>query len=347
MIGKTPHLIFITSPTVEKLFWEKIEKSFHDVRHPRVSKIVVSDAEENKSLSGVKKIISGLLKLSADRGTLLVAFGGGTIGDLTGFVASIYMRGIPHIIIPTTLLADIDSCMGGKCGINLIEGKNLIGSFYHPRAVFIDTAFLEMLPQREWRSGFAEVIKYAILKGGKLWSLLRKHQLKDFQSSSKLLQSLIIECLKIKSEFIRKDEKDTGDRKLLNLGHTMAHALEAASAYRNLSHGEAVAQGLYFATDLSLQKKLCSIGTARKIYHLLEKYHFYRQPIPDVSRLFIEKDKKREGESVEWILIKEIGQCCRIKIPLTHVRPQPSFPQNVRNRFCRQGQPPVSQTTPG
>lgn len=302
-------LIFIVSKNIEKFFGKKIENS-------GISKLVVSDSEQNKSLTAVKKMISNLLNLSADRQTTLVSIGGGMLGDLTSFVSSIYMRGIPHIIVPTTLLADVDSCIGGKCGINLAQGKNLIGSFYHPRAVFIDTAFLATLPQREWRSGFAEVIKYAILKGGKLWSSLHQHPLEDFQDSPDLLQSLIVECLKIKKEFIRKDEKDHGDRRLLNLGHTTAHALEAASAYRKLSHGEAVAQGLYFAIDLSLQKKLCSVGTARKIYDLLEKYHFYRQTIPHSIRPFFSKDKKKERTDLEWVLIKEIGQCRRIKIPL-------------------------------
>ncbi len=302
------NLIFITSPPVEKLFWKKIKSSFK--KEWTISKIVVSDAERHKTLKSVNTLISKLLKLGADRETILVAVGGGIIGDLAGFAASIYMRGLSYVIIPTTLLSSIDSSIGGKCGVNLPSGKNLIGSFHQPKAVFTDTSLLETLPPCEWRSGFAEVIKYAIINGGKLWSLLERHRMLDFQRSPESLQTLILECLKIKRKFIEKDERDHGDRKLLNLGHTMAHALEALSAYKKLSHGEAVAQGLYFATDLSVQKKLCSPKTAQKIYDLMEKYSFYRQAIPKRVFSFTKNDKKRIGSHLEWILIKEIGQCC-------------------------------------
>ncbi len=304
------NLIFVTSPNVHKLFWEKIKNSFQ--KEWTISKIVVSDAERHKTLKSVNTLISKLLKFGADRKTILVAVGGGMIGDLAGFAASIYMRGLPHIVIPTTLLSSIDSSIGGKCGVNLPIGKNLIGSFHQPKAVFTDTSLLETLPQREWRSGFAEIIKYAILDGGKLWSLLHRYQIGDFQRSPESLQTLILECLKIKKEFIEKDEKDHGDRKLLNLGHTMAHALEASNAYKKLSHGEAVAQGLYFAADLSVQRKLCSPKTAQKIYNLLKRYDFYRQAIPKQAFSFMKNDKKRVGSKLEWILIEGIGRCRRI-----------------------------------
>lgn len=306
------NLIFVTSPNVSKLFWKKIKNNFQ--KEWDISKIVVEDRERHKTLKSVNALISKLLKFGADRQTILVAFGGGIIGDLTGFAASIYMRGLPHMIIPTTLLSSIDSSMGGKCGVNLPGGKNLIGSFHQPKAVFIDTSLLKTLPQREWRSGFAEVIKYAIIKGGKLWDLLYQHQIDDFQTSTDLLEMLILECLKIKKEFIEKDERDHGDRKLLNLGHTTAHALEAFNAYKNLSHGEAVAQGIYFATDLSVQRKLCSENTADKIYHLLERYDFYKQSIPEQAFSFMKNDKKKIGSRLEWILIEKIGRCRRIPL---------------------------------
>lgn len=308
------NLIFVTSPNVSKFFWKKIKNSFQ--KEWDISKIVVSDAERHKTLKSVTALVSQLLKVGADRKTILVAVGGGIIGDVAGFAASIYMRGLPHVIIPTTLLASIDSSMGGKCGVNLPGGKNLIGSFHQPKAVFIDTSLLKTLPQREWRSGFAEVIKYAIINGGKLWDLLYQHQIDDFQTSTDLLQTLILECLKIKREFIEKDERDHGDRKLLNLGHTMAHALEASHAYKKLSHGEAVAQGLYFATDLSVQQKLCSPKTAQKIYDLLEKYDFYKQSIPKQAFSFMKNDKKRIGSRLEWILIEKIGRCERIPMEI-------------------------------
>lgn len=306
------NLIFITSPDVHKLFWKKIKNCFQ--KEWELSKIVVEDRERHKTLKSVNTLILKFLKFGADRQTILIAVGGGIIGDLAGFAASIYMRGLSHIIIPTTLLSSIDSSMGGKCGVNLPIGKNLIGSFHQPKAVFIDTSLLETLPPREWRSGFAEAIKYAIINDGKLWDLLYQHHIIDFQTSTDLLQTLILECLKIKRKFIEKDERDHGDRKLLNLGHTMAHALEASYAYKNLSHGEAVAQGLYFATDLSVQRKLCSPKTAQKIYHLLEKYDFYRQTIPKQAFSFIKNDKKKIGPRLEWILIEDIGRCRRIPL---------------------------------
>jgi 3-dehydroquinate synthase len=222
-------------------------------------------------------------------------------------------------------LSSIDSSIGGKCGVNLPIGKNLIGSFHQPKAVFTDTSLLETLPQREWRSGFAEVIKYAILNGGKLWSLLQKRRMLDFQRSPESLQTLILECLKIKRKFIEKDERDHGDRKLLNLGHTMAHAMEALSAYKKLSHGEAVAQGLYFAADLSVQRKLCSGKTAQKIYNLLKRYDFYRQAIPKQAFSFMKNDKKRIGSQLEWILVEKIGQCSRWKLFRNPLRTKDSF----------------------
>ena len=266
-LPKTQNIIVITSPKINPLY-----------KIGNFKKIIIADDEKNKNLKTAQKVIHQLICLKADRHTLLVAFGGGVIGDLTGFIASIYLRGIPFVSIPTTLLSQVDSSIGGKCGINFPQGKNLIGSFYHPKAVFCDPSFLRSLSERDFKSGLGEIIKYSILDRS-LYKDLLQHKKEILERKPDILEKIIFKCLQIKKKYIECDEKDYSKRHALNLGHTVGHALETSTHYCHLTHGEAIAQGLYFASALSLKKKLCRQKTAKQIHALLRQYEFYPQKI--------------------------------------------------------------------
>ena len=302
-------IVCVTSPNVASLHWETLKNCFP--RSREICPILVSDRERDKNLKTVKKIISALIELKVNRYDLLIAFGGGVIGDMTALAASLYLRGIDFISIPTTLLSQIDSSVGGKCGINLSAGKNLVGAFHHPKAVFCDVRFLKTLPQKEWRSGLAEVIKYAVLEGGGLWFLLRRHKRAILNQDPHLLRKIILACLNIKKTLIESDEKDHRQRRLLNLGHTIGHALEASQRYQKLSHGEAVAQGLYYVAELSYRKNFCSKRTRQKIFDLLSLYDFYPLRFSRNVFAFLHRDKKRKDDKLHWIMIRKIGQVCQ------------------------------------
>ena len=304
-----PHFVVITAPSISHLYGASLQKCFSPMA--RVDQIFISDKEKDKNMDTVQKIISRLLKLRTHRKTCLVALGGGVIGDITGFVASIYMRGVPFIAIPTTLLSQVDSSLGGKCGVNTREGKNLVGSFYPPRAIFSDSSFLKTLPQEQYQSGLAEVIKYAIIDNQKLWNTLHAHHYQILKRALSILEKIIVSSVLTKKKFIEQDEKDFSKRQILNFGHTIGHALETHATYRGITHGEAIAQGMYAATDLSLQKKLCRPKTAQQIQSLLKKYGFSKQDLPTNISSYISQDKKRGT----WILMKDLWKPQRVSIP--------------------------------
>lgn len=307
-------IIFITTKTLEKLYWNTIQKQFD--HSWKLKKITISDKEKDKNFKTVQNIIQKLIQLSADKNTTLIGLGGGIVGDLTGFVASIYMRGIPFVSIPTSLLAQVDSSIGGKCGINLPHGKNLVGSFYHPKMVFTDIAFLNTLPKKDFHSGLAEVIKYAIISGGSLWKMLKFEKEKILNKDPKILTSLIKKCVSVKKIHIEQDEKDNSKRQILNLGHTIGHALETHAHYNHFSHGEAVAQGLYKEQEFSFKKGLCTSKTLTHVQKILKQYQFSELFFSDSIFKEISHDKKREGKEISWILVKEIGNIERIRLPI-------------------------------
>ncbi len=308
------HFIVVTSSVISDLYWKKIKMCFPS--SVNLERILISDREKDKNLNTVQKIIGNLLALKAHRKSCLVALGGGVIGDITGFVASIYMRGMDFITIPTTLLSQVDSAIGGKCGVNLKEGKNLIGSFYPPKAVFSDISFLKTLPQKHYRSGLAEVIKYALIDCPQLWQLLQKHPSEILKRDPTFLEKIIPLSVQTKKKFIEKDERDFSKRQILNFGHTLGHALEAHDKYRRLTHGEAIAQGMYYATQLSLQKNICRPEAAGQIQGLLKKYGFQKQALPKNISSYIARDKKGDHKNISWVLIEDIGRVQRRPIPL-------------------------------
>lgn len=233
-------------------------------------KFVIAPGEKSKSLLTLPAIYESLAKFKLTRSDLIIALGGGVVGDLAGFVAATFLRGVPYVQIPTSLLAQIDSSIGGKVAVDLPAGKNLVGSFYHPSAVFIDPNMLKTLPKKYFSDGMGEVIKYGCIKDKKLFE-----QLVALPTAEKIwqeLESIIYNCCDIKRQIVERDEKDTGERMILNFGHTIGHALEQFYDYGRFSHGEAVAIGMYTITSKSEALGLTKLGTAQKLKVLLEKF---------------------------------------------------------------------------
>ncbi|MFM7842493.1 MAG: 3-dehydroquinate synthase, partial [Nitrospira sp.] len=219
---------------------------------------MIPEGERSKSLSSVTTILDALIKARFERQSLLVALGGGVIGDLTGFAASIHLRGIPFVQVPTTLVAQVDSSVGGKTGVNHPLGKNLIGTFYQPRLVLIDPETLRTLPPREWTAGLAEVIKYGVIADESFCAELERSMDRLVKLDMELASWAIVRSCEIKADVVGKDERESGLRRVLNYGHTIGHALESLGRYRKWIHGEAIAMGLVQEADLSRHLGLCS-----------------------------------------------------------------------------------------
>ncbi|HMK64534.1 MAG TPA: 3-dehydroquinate synthase [Thermodesulfobacteriota bacterium] len=266
--------------------------------------------EASKNMATCLSLVDRLIELQADRHSALIALGGGVVGDMTGFVASIYMRGIPFFQIPTTLMAQVDSSIGGKTGIDLPAGKNLLGSFYQPRAVFTDLTFLLTLKEREFNDGLAEILKYGIIEDPDLLSLVEEGvaglRSKDFA----LLERIITKSCRIKKRIVELDEKEGGLRRLLNFGHTLGHAVEAESGY-TFSHGEAVAVGMVCAARLSETLGYLPLSDRERIESLIQTLGLPHRIPGHLSTEGIyarlSKDKKKIGDVLPFVLLKRIG----------------------------------------
>ena len=241
---------------------------------------------------------------------LFVALGGGVIGDISGFAASSYLRGIQFIQVPTTLLAQVDSSVGGKTAINISAGKNLVGAFYNPKGVIIDTMVLDSLPKREFKAGLAEVLKYAFIQNRYLFSLLKRNCKKIMSMDKKIIEEIIFESIKTKAKIVTKDEKENGMRAILNFGHTFGHAIEAEGKYKKILHGEAVAKGMLIAARISYLENLISKKDLIDVQSLLEAYEFdlsidkykYKSLKP-----YIFRDKKIKGGQLNLVLLNKIS----------------------------------------
>jgi 3-dehydroquinate synthase len=247
-INKKNKVLIITDDGIPKNYVSDLKKN---INVKNVHTYVLRKGERSKSLNSYQKILNQLVKLKFDRSDCLIAFGGGVVGDITGFVASSYLRGIKFVQIPTTLLAQVDSSVGGKTGINLPQGKNLVGAFYNPKAVLISTHFLTTLNMNEYKSGLGEVVKYALIGNKKLKEIIEKNSEKIINKDESTLMILIEESIKTKSKIVTKDEKESGIRAILNFGHTFGHAIEAFNNYKNITHGAAVTLGMIIAAKLS------------------------------------------------------------------------------------------------
>lgn len=292
---------------------------------------VVADTEKSKSIGIAALIIKDIARYDTKRRIFIIAFGGGVIGDLAGFIASIYKRGIPYIQVPTTLLAQVDSSIGGKTAVDLIQAKNLVGAFYQPRLVFSDTDFLKSLDLRQVRSGLAEVIKYGIIKDERLFAYLEKrfkdalHFLKRLCFKNAVLEYIVGRCSRIKAEIIEQDEREQkGIRTILNFGHTLGHAIEAAVDFKRYNHGEAIALGMLVACDLSERLRFISAETSQRIEGLIKTVglptRIEKVSIYDVIKAYYH-DKKFIGSKNRFVLIEGIGRTKIVEnIPLEIIK---------------------------
>jgi len=300
----------ISNKTVFPLYRDIIMKSMsgHGLK-PEV--FLIPDGEEYKDSLWTSHLYGELLKARFDRDSLLIAFGGGVVGDITGFIASTYMRGIRYVQVPTTLLAQVDSSVGGKTGINHPLGKNMIGTFYQPSLVLIDVDTLTTLPQREFSAGVAEVIKYGVIADRELFDFLGAN-IRDVFSFGDSLVSVIKRSCEIKADVVSKDETEAGQRAILNFGHTIGHAIETATGYRGLLHGEAVAIGMCAAADLAVKLGIFQKKDAARIKGLIELYELpVKVPegvkAADIIRA-MEIDKKAKAGHLRFILPESIGK---------------------------------------
>ena len=304
-------LFIVTNETIAPLYLESVRRAFSGVQ---VDTLILNDGEAYKNQASLFALYDELIKQKHHRDTTLLALGGGVVGDLVGFTAATYQRGVRFIQLPTTLLAQVDASVGGKTAINHPQAKNMIGSFYQPSAVIIDVEVLKTLPLREFNAGLAEVIKYALLVGGDFLSLLTAALNTGITpSSTNALTELIFQSCRIKAAFVESDERESGCRALLNLGHTFAHALESITHYQQWLHGEAVGIGLYCAALLSYQLGHLDASSVAQVDALLEKAGLPRRIPVSINLAVLQalmlNDKKIKNKRLRFVLMKAIGDC--------------------------------------
>lgn len=266
--------------------------------------------EVSKNIGTILNVSDKLIKLGADRTTCLIALGGGVVGDMVGFIASVYMRGVTYVQIPTSLVAQVDSAIGGKTAIDLPSGKNLLGTFYQPAEVFADLNFLNTLPAKEFENGLAEIIKYGIIDDEKMFQLLEENMDAVKQKDPAMMLKIVENCCRIKKAIVEIDEREQGLRRILNYGHTLGHALEAVSDYE-LSHGEGVALGMIAAARISAKKNYLDAGQAKRIEELIGLANLPVKipkslPAEEIIKR-LQMDKKKKGDTIHFVLLKKIG----------------------------------------
>lgn len=301
-------VLVVTNTTVAPLYLERVQAGLHGFAH---AALALPDGEAFKTLASGAEIFEALATLGASRDATILALGGGVIGDLAGFAAACWMRGIDFVQMPTTLLAMVDSSIGGKTGVNLAAGKNLVGAFHQPRAVVADIATLATLPAREYRAGLAEVVKYAAIADAAFFDWLEKNaQALNAREDVALAQAITASC-RAKAGVVARDEHEQGERALLNFGHTFAHALEAEAGYGSLLHGEAVALGMLLAARLSSDLDRAARDDAERLAALLGALGLsLALPACDSSRLLarMRLDKKNLGGRLRLILWRGVGK---------------------------------------
>jgi 3-dehydroquinate synthase len=300
-----PRRVIVSSPLVWQLHGKAIKKASTE-REP----ILVPDGERFKTTATVGRVYEALIQLGADRSTVVIAVGGGVIGDLVGFAAATYLRGLRLVHVPTTLMAQVDSAVGGKTGVNHALGKNLIGAFHAPRLVVADPEVLTTLHRREFRAGLYEVIKYGIIASPSLFERVNSSLPALFAREAEAVAAIVSESCRIKAEVVSADERESGIRRILNFGHTVGHALEAVTRYRRFRHGEAVAYGMLAAIKLGAARGVTPPDVCNSVTKLITQLG----PLPPVADLSgkeivgaIAHDKKRIDGTLHFIAAKEIG----------------------------------------
>jgi len=311
-LNNTKKILIITSKNIPKKYFLKIKKN---LKNTECYTIILPNGERIKQFDQIIKITDLLSKYNFNRKDCVVALGGGVIGDLSGFAASIFKRGINFVQIPTTLLSQVDSSVGGKTGINNSHGKNLIGTFYQPNFVLIDTDTLHSLPKREMVAGFAEILKYSLILDKAFFNWLYKNGKKILSKNYNLISHAIYESCKFKAYVVKKDEKEKNLRAILNYGHTFAHAIETINNYsKKIIHGEAVLIGMMLAARLSNHMKYLSskdLSDIKEVYKQLKLNHNYKNFVnkKNIKKIFkiMSNDKKSNGKTINIILLKKIG----------------------------------------
>ena len=306
---KPSRIVIITHPSINDLYGEEVAENF--VAQGWATDIIeVPEGESSKNLGQAEKIYDHLLELNCDRKSVLVALGGGVIGDLVGFVAATYQRGIPFVQVPTTLLSQVDSSVGGKTAVNHPKGKNMIGAFYQPRLVVADLETLRTLPQKEYRAGLAEIVKYGVIADARLFEFLETNYKKILNLDSGCLSHIIEVSCAIKARVVEKDEKESHYRMILNFGHTFGHAIESLTRYSQFIHGEAVSIGMVRAAQLSHSMGKCTEEVSKRLQALLKNLGL-PVDMPELdSAAVIESlyhDKKTMNRKIRFILVNEIG----------------------------------------
>ena len=303
-------VLIVTNTTVGPLYAERLQRALSG-KYPRIHTVVLPDGEVFKTWESLNLIFDALLSHGCDRKTLLFALGGGVVGDMAGFAAASFMRGVPFVQVPTTLLAQVDSSVGGKTGINHPLGKNMIGAFYQPQLVLADIATLDTLPDNELSAGLAEVIKYGLIRDLTFLEWLEQNMDKLLARDTDALQYAVLRSCRHKAEVVAADERESGERALLNLGHTFGHAIESGMGYGNWLHGEGVAAGTVMAADLSQRMGWISEQDVTRIRTLFQRANL---PVvaPDLGVAsyleYMGHDKKVEGGKLRFVLLKQVGQ---------------------------------------
>ena len=296
-------ILIITDDGIPK---NHIKKLKNTINNKNVYIFSLKSGEKSKSFSSYQKILNKLFELKFDRSDIVIAFGGGVVGDITGFSAATYMRGIKYIQIPTTLLAQVDSSVGGKTAINVAQGKNLVGAFYNPSLVIVSTYFLNTLSDEEFKSGLGEVVKYALIGNKKLRSIIEKNSQQIISRKESVLKTIIEESIKTKSKIVTKDEKENGIRAILNFGHTFGHAIEAYKNYKGITHGAAITLGMVIASRISFFEGYIKNYQLDNVVNLISsiglrtdysKYNYIQ------LKKYIKSDKKIKNGKLNLVLI--------------------------------------------
>ena len=306
--GRAGKIFVVTTADVWEFHGEKVERALKGRPHQVLS---FPGGEPRKRMAEVEALAGQMIEGGGDRSSVVIAFGGGIVSDVAGFLAAIFMRGVPVIQVPTTLLAQVDAAVGGKTGVNLVAGKNLVGSFHQPLVVLIDPEVLKTLPEREYRAGLYEIIKCGVIRDAELFRLLADRPAMVFAQEPDTVDSIIAAAVRIKAEVVTADEREGDLRRILNFGHTVGHALEAETRYERFLHGEAIAFGMHAATELAERTGRLPRVDAAQIHELIRRYG----PIPPLNGISSAKlsarlssDKKTIQGQVHFVLPVKIGE---------------------------------------
>lgn len=316
-LPKAGAAVIVSNDTVAPLYAERLRERLHAV-YPRVELIVLPDGEQHKGWTSLNRICDHLLSEALDRKTVLFALGGGVIGDMTGFAAAIYMRGVPFVQVPTTLLAQVDSSVGGKTAINHPLGKNMLGAFYQPERVIADLDTLDTLPQRELSAGLAEVIKYGPIADADFLAWLETNLDALLARDKRALSHAVRRSCEIKADVVGQDEREQGLRAILNFGHTIGHAIEAGLGYGEWLHGEAVACGMVLAADLSCGMGLVPSSFVERLRTLIVRAGLPVQPPRLAAERYLQLmrvDKKADAGAIRFVLIEAVGKAGLHAVP--------------------------------